>query len=258
MKMFLSLALVAIVFTACKKDEDDKPANGGRLDKMIVVADGDSTVGSFSYDANNRISEYKFESYSSGSVDSYQLVLTRDAAGRITQVSEIEPGRPPLNSYISYQGSSSQMKLMVTDYGAGEKDSITYLYTGNNIMENSFYNAGYGSYTNTGRTEYITLNGNLAGVKEYNLSNGSVDGQTTLEYDAKQPAHKRSVEEALITGIFEIGMANNLLKAESVWSSMPGLKETVTFNYSYAASGQPLTAYVMGSSGAGTMKFIYK
>jgi hypothetical protein len=257
MKKVLSVLIVALIFTACKKD-DEKTAGGGLLEKMVLVDGGDSTVGRFTYDGNNRISEYLYISSSGGVIDTFRLNLTRDAAGRIMQVTQKENSRTPAIYNITYNGSSSQLKSVVIDYTA-DKDSFSYVYNGNTIVQNSYYKYAGGSYSPTNKQEYTVQNGNIVTVKDFDLLSGATDIEVTNTYDANKPAQFRTVEEVLITGFFEPGLSNNITKSQTVVPSTPSLNDMITLTYSYASSGQPLSAVVTGTNfGTGTLKYYYK
>jgi hypothetical protein len=260
MRKILSVALLAFVFVSCKKDDDDNTTSGTILEKTIAVENGDSTIGTYTYDANNKMTSFTFASKrTSGSIDTIKGTITRDASGRITQLVHIEVGYPPSTTNVTYYGTTSQMRTKVINHSANSTDSSYYVYNGGNIMEYDFYKGSGGSFTAQNRVEWIIQNGNVVAIKNYNLTTGNVDGTTTITWDTKKPAYQQTVEESLITGLIEFGLTNNLLSSSEVWPATPANNESLNLSYTYTSNDQPATATeVWNPGGTASIKYFYR
>jgi hypothetical protein len=258
MRNILSFALLTLIFVSCKKEDDE--TTGTILEKTISVENGDSTIGTYTYDGNNRMITYSFVSKrTSGSVDTIKGSLTRDASGRITQEYWVEVGYPSSTTNITYYGTTSQIKTKVTNHSGLGFDSSYYVYNGGNIMVYGFYKSSVGPWTSQNRTEWIIQNGNVTAIKDYDLSTGNVEGTNTITWDTKKPAYQQTPEESLITGFIDFGLNNNMLSSIDVWPSTPANNESTSISYTYTSNDQPATATAVANpGGTTTIKYFYR
>ena len=242
------------MFTACKKDDTDKPNPGNGsgntkvLKKLTKTEDGQTTVYNFTYDANGRLTSYK------STDNTEQLVFTYDGSGNVVKVEEDDAdfkvvytytynnGKPVSGTFKSWEKNGTALGDLIED------DILTY------TLENDLVTKIHLNMTQDGEEVDFKLsytNGNLTKVETV----GSDFYSAAFVYGTKKAPFPKLSKYVLDHAGFSLQFfaKNEMLSATY---DFPGtlLDRTITTQYTYDAAGYPLTA----NDGETQFKFEYQ
>lgn len=262
MKRSVTLAISIILCFACDKNDSDTN-QGGTLDKWIVNSPGDSSLTQFTYDGNGKLSgHYTYES--TGQRRVLKKLYSRNNAGRIIKKSAQSNNDPVLETFISYQPGSSQLKSAVSFYNNLLLDSSVYVYSNGNLtVHNYLYQPANSSYIYFSRTDYTVQNANITRWKNYSMTEpvDSFRMDVQFTYDSNTAPLGQTVEEAILTYMSErFFVTNNVTRMDLIYPTPPSEHFTTSITYTYTVTGQPLTANIlwMPSGKRGIIEYVYK
>jgi hypothetical protein len=232
-KNLLIIALAAITFTSCKKDDNSDISFKKLPSKITQIQDGDSTNTSFTYDNNQRVTLIKESegqeiklSYSNNNL--VKIEKKADATHRDVLDITYTSGKPASAVYTSYTNNAIE-----------DKFKITYTLTGNNVTEILFKDStnttqiakNVISYTGSNPTKFETFEGNNS-LSKFEITYGT----------------KKGIFAHVNTGNFLVDF--NLLE---IWSKTEITKAKMTIGddiieststYTYNANSLPITAEI--------------
>lgn len=247
--------MAALVFSSCKKDKNsgsDNNNGGGAakmLKKVTKTENGTTTVYNLNYDGNKRLTSFN----STNNLET--TAFTYDGAGNITKIEQREQNYYSTYTYTYNNGIPVSGTIKVILKVAGEPDDIqqdevlTYTVSNNKITK-------IHQKTNLDGSELDMVltyqpSGNLAKAE------ATAEGYTysaNYTYGTKKPAFPTVSNWVLDLGFsLEFASKNELI---TTFVDFPGTDSdiTVTNQYTYDASGYPLTS----NDGETQLKFEYQ
>ena len=224
-KLFLQLAAVVVVFSACQKevsleDPNAAPGTGGggntgggnRLVRSGTRFGTDSVTIDYSYNAANFLSTVTFSGTFQGQAFSMQQKINRDAANAITSVVVKSPfllllnfGRDSLATQFVYDATAGRYVRSLTRFvydGESLIDSTVYGYSavGKLNSETVYFSDGSLGYFPSMKTEYAFTENNLSETKKYESdgSNFILEEINTIRHDNKVNPLTLSSEAAFL------------------------------------------------------------
>lgn len=251
--LFMTAAGAALAFSSCKKDDDvqKNPDNGGTtklLKKITKTEDNETTVYNFTYDGNKRLTSYK-------SADNKEVILfSYDGAGNIVKVEQSDDEFKNIYTYtynnnIPVSGTFKSWLKHGSEPDALEEDDVLAYTITNDQVTNIHLNMTMEGQETDFKLSYT--NGNLTKVE----TPGSELYTANFVYGTKKAAFPRLSKYILDQAGFSLQFfAKNELISASY--DFPGtlLDKTVTTQYTYDASGLPLTS----NDGETQLKFEYE
>src|SRR5688572_5308284 len=237
MRQLFLVALMALAFASCKKDESttDPVTASKRLKKITKTESGNTTVYNLLYDGAKRLTSIK------STDDSEVILLSYDAAGNLVKIEETEDmfhniynytyanGVPVSATFKSWQKQAGQPDELIED------DVLTYTVASGNVT-------GIHMEMADGTEMDFALsyaNGNLAKVNTV----GNDFYSATFTWGSKKspypPMSKYVLDQAGFSLLF---FAKNEML--STVYDFPGttLDMTITSQYTYDSAGYPITS----------------
>lgn len=247
-QLFVFFLAGASVFTACKKDDDDKKPSAKLLAKVTVTEDGESTVTTLNYDNSSRLTSIKS--------DEEELKLTYDSKGNLSKLSNssdeakfeveityTEAGAPASGKIKAYDGDELETELNLT-YKVESGKVTEIAYKAENIE--------------IGKSKITYTNGNVTKV-ENTITNdelGDIIGlapTVTYTYGTK----KSPFSGASLKYVVDPFISLNFFAKNEVLTEKWG-DETTTYTYTYDADAYPLTQKHGTGDDIVTVKYEYK
>ena len=242
--ILIAAVLSALATTSCKKDKDDDNGGGGNnpatklIKKMTKVENGVTTVYNFAYDNAKRLIGFASTNGDESTVFSY------DAAGNLTKVESIEEefkniytytytnGVPATGTFKSWQLAGSEPDEMIED------DELTYTVANNQVTKIKLYMKQVDEELNM---DLAYNNGNLSKVET--AAGSAIPYKATFTFGTKKSPFPQVSKYILDQAGFSLFFSS---KNELITSAydFPGtqMDYTITQQYTYDASGYPLTA----------------
>ncbi|MFT3702648.1 MAG: hypothetical protein QM802_09775 [Agriterribacter sp.] len=280
--------MILLVFFSCGKeqsvekkeqapgDSTDVPSEGTLLIREVTRADGaaDSTVYTFSYDTQKKITKLKIghEGMGNQAYANEELRLYRNSNGVVERfvdyVTYYNNGQDPDSVvYIMHLNAQSQFTYAIRTYyrsnGAQTRDSLMYGYNDKGLV-NLFQAYSLGDddkYFESQRSQYTyDAKGNITvfNILFRDDANSTDPPQIfNYEYDDKTSAANFG-KDIVITGLTLEGLTSpsNLVKLTEIG----GDNQSATFVYTYNNNNQPTVAIVNDflNSGTATIKYYYQ
>jgi YD repeat-containing protein len=256
-KLFLLAGMLsALVFTSCKKDKDDNNNGGGNnpatklIKKMTETENGVTTVYNFTYDNAKKLTGF-------ASTDGKEYTtFTYDAAGNLTKVESVEDefkniytytyanGIPVSGTFKSWQKHGSEPDELMAD------NELTYTVANGQVTKIKLYMKQEDEGMNMDLTY---ANGNLSKIEA--AAGSPYSYKTTFVFGNKKSPFPQISKYILDEGGFSLLFSS---KNELITSALdlPGTDNdfTVTQQYTYDASGYPLTS----NDGETQLKYEYQ
>ena len=254
----MAAAFAALTFTACKKDDAEPNNPGGGtggggstskiLKKLTKTENNQTTVYTFTYDANKRLTSYK----SDDNVE--EVVFTYDAGGNIVKVEERDAEFKNVYAYTYNNGVPASGTFKSWQITAGEPDDLieddvlTYTFENNQVK-----NIHLEMLQDEAQMDFALTytNGNLTKVQ----SVGNDFYSATFTYGTKKSPFPNLSKYVLDQAGFSLQFfAKNELT--SVAYDFPGteLDRGIVTQYTYDAAGWPLTS----NDGETLLKYEYQ
>jgi YD repeat-containing protein len=263
-KLLLTPFILLLLIASCKKD--DAPAAKNLLDKTVTKVGADSTVTTYTYDAQNRF--VKESTNDPVNNETTSLTLTRDNSGRVSKLVDAVTGSSSesLTTDFFYLSTADAKlkngKTIYTDVSGTYKDSAAFEYNGSQVTRtNHYYSQNNGPYV-LGDYYVFTYDSrnNITSVKYYRLASGGtfpLVGTITYTYDDKiNPIYSK--DDALIEYLINQYVSpNNVTTLAYTDATSPADNFTVNVAYEYRSDGRPTksTLTVLGSSSVTTYSY---
>ncbi len=218
----------------------------------------DSTVFTYGYDANKKLTSYTIKGISSGTVTDQRNTFTRDATGRVTAIKQITLstiGTGYDTSYTTvYYTSPTSTNIKYTTNTATHNfgglpitytDSVPYTYLLGKVISTTTYIGFFGMYTPSSLYVYgYDANGNVNNVKLYatGIATGTPDQTRTYTYDTKVSPLQLGGGEAIALLLEESYGVNNVNTTSMTNTAVASANFTGTYTYVYRTDNQPLSA----------------
>jgi len=264
-KLLLYPVIFLVLISSCKKD--DAPASKNLLDKVVTKVGADSTVTTYSYDAQNRFVRESTNDPVNNETSSVNLI--RDNNGRVTKLIDEVIGsssESTTTDFFYLSPSDARLrngKTIYTDLGVILKDSIAYEYSGNQVTRtNHYYSENNGPYVMYDYYAYTyDSRNNVSSVKYYVLGSGGTNFELyatiTYTYDDKiNPIYSK--DDALMEYIGNQYVSpNNVTSLTYTDPSSPADNFTANVTYEYRSDGRPIksTTTALGSSSVSTYSY---
>ena len=253
-KLFvLAAGAATLTFTACKKDEStpNNPSNGGSaklLKKVTKTENGETTIYNLTYDGNKRLTSYK----SSNNLE--EVLFTYDNSGNVVKVEQTDGEFKNIYAYVYSNGVpvSGSFKSWMKHAGEPdeliEDDILTYTVTNNQVTK-----------IHLDMTQDATAVDFVLTYTDGNISKVEVPGsdlyKATFVYGTKKSPFPQLSKYVLDQAGFSLQFSskNEMLSASYDFPDTQ-LDRTVTNQYTYDASGYPLTS----NDGETVLKFEYQ
>ena len=224
-------------------------SSGSLLLKTVMLHGADTNdVATYTYNSNNQLLTLYAVAYSPGQKQATSYVITRDAAGKITQYSKqttvngLASGAPVIH-YIHYPSGSNNFDYAISSSvanGTVIKDSTIYTFVNDLVSKGVDYMSFGGAFAKTSTYEYsYDANGNNTQIKLTIEGNPQRVVNYMFTYDNNNASMKWNNDNVLLTGY---GPAKNNYLTTSVGEANPtpsSFKLNATYSYTYAASGYP-------------------
>lgn len=287
-KLLIVLSGIVLTLTACQKErsletDGSTPGGGntgggggggnqtlGLLTRLVDAAGPDSSVKEYSYDAANRLVNFRLTDTDPDLNASSRIV--RNSAGVITRFVIKSPTLtfngidsiariPVYNSAQSrYTHSIGQVTLNSVPY----IDSTAYSYdgAGNLTGKTSFIRTTQSPYIPIFRYEYTYVGSNLVSQKIYAASgtNGAMELGATFNYTYDNKVGPlRLGPEALIVLDDDVSLYgnNNPASVNFIDASDPNNTYTFNYTYNYNTLNKPITGTATRTPGGGTRDVRY-
>ena len=249
MRQLFLVALIALAFTSCKKDESTTtPETPSKLLKKITKTEnGNTTVYNLVYDAAKRLSSIKTAD------NSEVTLLSYDAAGNLVKIDETEDMFHNIYAYTYANGVPVSGTFKSWEKHAGEPDELieddvlTYTVASDKVTGIHLEMAD-GSEIDFALTY---ANGNLTKVN----SVGNDFYSATFTWGSKKSPYPPAAKYVLDQAGFSLQLfaKNELL---TTVYDFPGttLDMTITAQYTYDTAGYPITS----NDGETELKFEYQ
>ena len=275
MKTNLSVLLcfLGILLFSCQREVDLPTPNTNtgadeRLVKIVGTDGTDSTVSTYSYDANGRISENKVVDIYNGIDFGYTTKVVRNSSGIITRTIEIEPSLVGVDSTIRNfhysAGKYTSSVSSITSLGFTSADSTVYTYNSSGqISKDEVYSSVNGSpFVLALKNDYTyTSAGNLASHKQstYNPATSTYFEEYTesYTYDAKTNPLVLG-NESIFMYLLEFTGPNNATGYTYVEPASPGSNENLSVIYTYNGDNKPLSAVINSGTSTTNINFHYQ
>lgn len=257
-KIFLSASVLAIAFTACKKENTSNPttptdpgSSSKLLKKITETQNGQATVYNFSYDAAKRLTSVKTTD-NTESID-----FTYDANGNVTKMEQREDNNfRNVYAYTYNNGVPVLATLKSWELTAGEPDALyeddvlTYTLANNLVTK---INVNMKMLDKSVDFELSYASNNLSKI----VATGTqgFDYSASFTYGDKKPVYPRVFNYVMDPSGYAVQFfAKNDIR--KVVFDLPGTTgdKSITTTYTYDAAGYPLTA----TDGSTTSKFDYE
>lgn len=252
-KIVLMSTLLAILFTACKKEDSVQtpatPATPAKqLKEITKTENGRTTVFNLEYDGSKRVVSVK-------STDNSEYTnFTYDGNGNVTKTEEEEDGFKNIYTYTYANGLPSTGTFKSWQHHPGEPDELIeddllgYTVTNNQVSKIHL------NMTQIAEEMDLVLsytNGNLSKV----VSDGAIPFTATFSYGNKKSPFPKVYKYVLDQAGFSLRFCGgNEMLSEVI--DFPGttFDENISVQYTYDAQGYVLTS----NDGSVTMKFGYE
>ena len=256
-KFILAASVLALMFTACKKEGSNEPSNpsnpgnASRLLKKITKTEGgETTVYNLTYDGSKRLTAIK-------SADNHELIeFAYDNSGNVVRLEQKEDNESrelftfTYNNNVPVSGTHKSWELT-----AGEPDDLTeddvLTYT---VENNQVTKINQNFLLEDVALDFVLTyaNGNLAKVEATGIPNFNYSAAFT--YGDKKSAFPKVFNYAMDPGGLSVQFfAKNDIKS-MVWNLPGAPPQTFITTYTYDAAGYPLTS----TDGTTTNKFEYQ
>lgn len=255
-KLFLLAGtLSALVFTSCKKDKDDNNGGGNNpatrlIKKMTKTENGVTTVYNFTYDNAKKLTGF-------ASTDGEEhTTFTYDAAGNLTKVESIEDDFKNIYTYTYANNVPVSATFKSWQKHAGEPDELfeddelTYTVANGQVTKLKLYMKQADEEVNM---NFSYTNGNLTKVE---TEAGSAHTyKATFVFGSKRSPFPQLSKYVLDQAGFSLLFSSkNELITSSYDFTGTDYDYTVTQQYTYDASGYPLTS----NDGETQLKYEYQ
>lgn len=240
--------LAALVFTSCKKDKDsnDDNNNGGGgnnpttklVKKMTETENGVNTVYNFTYNDAKKLTRF-------ASADGKEYVnFTYDAAGNLTKVESVEEDFKNVYTYTYNNNVPIAGALKTWEMNAGqpgdliEDDELTYTVENGQVTKIKLYMKQSDLEVNM---NLAYTNGNLTKIES--APNSLYSYKATFTFGNKKSPFPQLSKYVLDQAGFSLMFSSkNELTSAAYDFPGTGFDYTLTHQYTYDASGYPLTS----------------
>jgi YD repeat-containing protein len=247
-KIFVLAGLLsALVFTSCKKDKDsnDDNNNGGGnnpttklVKKMTETENGVNTVYNFTYNDAKKLTRF-------ASADGKEYVnFTYDAAGNLTKVESVEDDFKNVYTYtynnnVPVTGALKTWEVVNGQAGdLIEDDELTYTVENGQVSKIKLYMKQSDLEVNMNLTY---TNGNLTKIES--APNSTYTYKATFTFGSKKSPFPQLSKYVLDQAGFSLMFSSkNELTSAAYDFPGTGFDYTITHQYTYDASGYPLTS----------------
>jgi hypothetical protein len=249
MRQLFLVALMALVFTSCKKDDSttDPVTASKRLKKITKTENGTVTVYNLLYDGDKRLSSIKTTD------NSEQILFTYDGSGNLVKIDETEEMFHNIYNYTYSNNLPVGASFKSWEKHPGgpdeliEDDVLTYTVASGNVtgihlkMSDGTETDFALSYTNGNLTKVNTVGTNFY--------------TATFTWGTKKSPYPQATKYILDQAGFSLLFAAKNEMLTTVYD-FPGttLDMTITNQYTYDSDGYPITS----NDGDSELKFEYE
>ena len=267
------LCFLGILLFSCQREVDLPTPNTNtgadeRLVKIVGTDGTDSTVSTYSYDANGRISENKVVDIYNGIDFGYTTKVVRNSSGIITRTIEIEPSLVGVDSTIRNfrysAGKYTSSVSSITSLGFTSADSTVYTYNSSGqISKDEVYSSVNGSpFVLALKNDYTyTSAGNLASHKQstFNPATSTYFEEYTESYTYDSKTNPLVLgNESIFMYLLEFTGPNNATGYTYVEPASPGSNENLSVIYTYNGDNKPLSAVMNSGTSTTNITFHYQ
>jgi hypothetical protein len=258
-KVFVLVAIVGIVISACQKEIDWGFADlaNQQLIRISSVSGSDSTIVNFGYDSQKRLISEITELISAGSSAKDTFIINRSSTGVINTTvqkgNSMVPGIDSLVTLFYYNNTTSRYyaATRLLDVGGFSiTDSAEYSYdaSGRIVLEKHFFITGLFPVFEAAESQYVysTTGTKLDTARQY-IASGPPPAALTLfttqtfSYDAKTtPLLLKN--EAILLGRLNYYSANNASHFGYKDETDPTQDFSIDYIYKYNMAGKPDSA----------------
>ena len=243
-KLIFAFIAMSITFNACKKETTEEVIKKEPAHKNLLIkrVDNDGLVFNYTYDANNRLTNYTRTSNASN--PSQNFTFTYNSNGTVAEMVNNNNSKTVF-SYNADGTISKRLEYNGTGASATLVNTFLYSYAAGVVTENYIF-----APTGGGWRDLYTydLKGNLVEVKSYTTTSsdpiGTFSSTTTYKNYDDKPYHASSVPAAFF---FPNLSVNNVGTVSYTWGNIP-------YTYAYNEDGYPTRK----SDGTNTSTFEYK
>ena len=274
MKTILGVLLffLSVLLFSCQKEADltNPNTNTNNGDKLVKVVDkdgNDSTVTTYSYDAQGRIIEEKITGMWNGIDVGYTTKVVRNSSGIITSKIEIDP-QFSVDSVVTFfhysSGKYTSSVSTIIFFGFTSSDSTIYSYnsSGKIIKDETYLSINGSPFALTLKNDYVyDAGGNLLSQKRsnYDLSTSTFTEEYTLSYtyDTKTSPLVLGNESIFMYILYYAG-PNNPTGYNYVEPASPMNNESAALTYTYNTANKPSTAVQRSGTSTLNITFFYQ
>ncbi len=265
---------LSVLLFSCQKEVDstnpNTNTNTNTGDKLVKVVDKDgtnSTVTTYSYDAQGRITEEKITGMWGGIDVGYTTKVKRNSSGIITSKIEIDPTFS-VDSVVTFfhysSGKYTSSVSSITFFGFTSSDSTIYSYnsSGKIIKDETYLSINGSPFALTLKNDYTyDAGGNLLSDKRsnYDLATSTFTEEYTLSYTYDTKTSPLVLgNEAILMYILYYAGPNNPTGYNYVEPASPMNNESAALTYTYNAANKPSTAVQTSGTSTLNVTFYYQ
>ncbi|HET7897857.1 MAG TPA: hypothetical protein VFL47_09305, partial [Flavisolibacter sp.] len=256
-RIILAASVLALTFTACKKETSSNPSNPSNPDtptrllkKLTETENGQTTVYNFTYDAAKRLTAIK-------TTDNRNTInFTYDANGNVVKMEQQEDNdfknvfTFAYNNGIPASGTFKQWELTAGEPDNLVEDDVLTYTVSNNLVTKIGVNMTLADEAIDFDLTYV--NGNLSKVKANGLQ--GFEYSSTFTYGEKKSPFPKVFNYVMDhAGLSVQFFTKNDIR--SIVYKIPGMSDTnITTTYTYDSAGFPLTS----TDGSTTTQYEYQ